>query len=198
MGKQSAVMKLADRIAQRIVAEQTMARLRIGFDGAIMAAHKVFQMGPGRSGAFREAYNESVDELAELFLSDAYENKDEQIDYAKGTRDTLIKKIVGEENFVPFDKAYGDAWMDELKRIRLIKQDSMTGWVSAADRLPAPFESVLISVRGKNGLGKPAWYVTIGEYRHAEAEWRSFTGEICKGETVTHWMLLPAPPEVQL
>ena len=198
MGKQSAVMKLADRMAQRIVAEQTMARLRIGFDGAIMAAHKVFQMGPGRSGAFREAYNESVDELAELFLSDAYENKDEQIDYAKGTRDTLIKKIVGEENFVPFDKAYGDAWMDELRRIRLIRQDSTSGWVKAEERLREPFASVLISVRGQNGYGKPIWHVTIGEYRQSEKEWRSFTGEICKGETVTHWMLLPAPPEVQL
>ncbi len=32
----------------------------------------------------------------------------------------MIRRIVGEENFVPFDKAYGDAWIDELKRIRLM------------------------------------------------------------------------------
>lgn len=33
--------------------------------------------------------------------------------------DELIRSIVGDENFVPFDISYGQAYMDEAKRIRV-------------------------------------------------------------------------------
>lgn len=46
MAKQSAVMILADKIARRIIAEQTFPRLAIGLDSAMIAAHRVFGMGP--------------------------------------------------------------------------------------------------------------------------------------------------------
>ena len=48
------------------------------------------------------------------------------IDYAKGKRDALIRKIVGEDNFVEFDRAYGAAYMDELRRIRVKQEESET------------------------------------------------------------------------
>lgn len=41
------------------------------------------------------------------------------IEYAKAKRDEAIRRIVGEENFVEFDRAYGAAYMDELMRIRV-------------------------------------------------------------------------------
>lgn len=188
-GKQSAVMKIANQMAREIVANQTLARLTIGFDGAIMAAHEVFQMGPGRSAAFREAYNRSVETLAHLFLDDFKETKDKQIDYAKGTRDDLIKKIVGEENFVPFDLSYGDAYIDELKRIRIVNKRIESEWISV-DAPPDPFEVVDLAILGKDG-----YYTTIGSFEHGE--WRVFVGSVLRDETITHWKPRPLPPEVK-
>ena len=79
-------------------------------------------MGPGRAASFANAYNDAMHELAELYVSGCEENRDKQIDYAKGKRDEIIRKIVGEQNFVPFDKTYGLAQFDELRRIRVMQE----------------------------------------------------------------------------
>lgn len=120
MSTKNAVMVMADKIARRIVAEQTRARIMLSFDAAIIAAHEVFHMGPGRAGAFANAYNEAMEQLAGLYVDDAEQHGDKRIEYAKGKRDELILRIVGPENFVPFDVAYGAAYFDELRRIRLM------------------------------------------------------------------------------
>jgi len=120
MAKQSAVMILADKIARRIIAEQTFPRLAIGLDSAMIAAHRVFGMGPERAKRFDAAYKEAMEELAGLFLDDADENHDKSLTYAKVSRDDLIRKIVGPDLFVPFDQIYGDAYIDELRRVRTI------------------------------------------------------------------------------
>lgn len=122
MGTKNSVMILADRIARNIVAEQTKARLSMSYDAAIMAAHEALGMGPGRAAVFREAYNDAMEELAELFVDDCDKHCDKKLVYAKAKRDEAILKIVGEENFVPFDYSYGMAYMDELKRIRLLRE----------------------------------------------------------------------------
>ena len=122
MSKPSAVAREIDRQVRRIVAEQTRARLALGFDAAIIATHEVFGMGSGRAAAFANAYNDAMQQLADLYVSDCEENRDKQIDYAKGKRDEIIRKIVGEQNFVPFDKTYGLAYMDELRRIRVMQE----------------------------------------------------------------------------
>lgn len=122
MGTKNSVMLLADRIARNIVAEQTKARLSMSYDAAIMAAHEALGMGPGRAAVFREAYNDAMEELAELFVDDCDKHGDKKLVYAKAKRDEAIRKIVGEENFVPFDFSYGMAYMDELKRIRLLRE----------------------------------------------------------------------------
>jgi len=118
MAKKNGTLILAEQIARRLVAEQTKARLSLGMDAAIIAAHEALGMGPGRAEAFREAYCKAMDELATMFIEDADENGDKQIEVAKYKRDLVIRKIVGEENFVPFDRSYGWAYMDELMRIR--------------------------------------------------------------------------------
>ena len=119
MSTKNSVLILAERIAKKLVAEQTQARIMLGFDAAIMAAHEVFNMGPGRAAAFSAAYHEAMEELAGMYIDDADQNGDHHLDYAKAKRDEAIRKIVGEENFVPFDSAYGAAYMDELMRIRV-------------------------------------------------------------------------------
>ena len=122
MPKPSALAREIDRQVRRIVAEQTRARLALGFDAALIAAHESFGMGPGRAAAFANAYSEAMEQLADLYVSDCEDNRDKQIDYAKGKRDEIIRKIVGEQNFVPFDKTYGLAYMDELRRIRVMQE----------------------------------------------------------------------------
>lgn len=107
-----------------IIAEQTRARIMMGFDAAIIAAHEALQLGPGRAALFATAYNTAMDELATLFVADCDENGDKTLEYAKAKRDELILSIVGEENFVPFERAYGSAYMDELRRIRLMQAAS--------------------------------------------------------------------------
>lgn len=121
MAKPSMMVKMAQEMCKQLVAEQTRTRLALGFDAAILAAHEVFGMGPGRAAAFGQAYHKAMEQLASLYLDDARENKDEKIDYAKGTRDALIRKIVGEDNFVPFDRFYAPVYIDELRRVRALQ-----------------------------------------------------------------------------
>lgn len=121
MAKQSNTMKIANMMAKKVIADQTRARLAMGFDAAILAAHEVFGMGPGRSAAFADAYNKAMEQLADMFIADCDENHDEQLAYAKAQRDEAIRRIVGDDNFVPFDLYYGQAYMDELKRIRIME-----------------------------------------------------------------------------
>ena len=120
MAKPSSTMRIAQAIARETIANQTRARLSISFDAALIAAHEVLQLGPGRAQAFANAYSNAMNELADLFISDCDENHDKQIVYAKAKRDELIRSIVGEANFVPFDVSYGNAVMDELKRVRVM------------------------------------------------------------------------------
>ena len=108
---------------KQIVAEQTQARLSLAFDAAILAAHEVFGMGPGRAEAFRKAYVEAIEEMAGLFVDDADLHGDKKLEYAKAKRDEAIRRIVGEDNFVPFEISYGAAYMDELNRIRVMKEE---------------------------------------------------------------------------
>ena len=106
---------------KQLVAEQTKARLCMGMDAAILAAHEVFGLGPGRAAAFRDAYVSSMEELAGLFIDDA--EGDVKLEYAKAKRDEAIRRIVGDELSVPFEQAYGAAYMDELKRVRILQED---------------------------------------------------------------------------
>ena len=124
MSRKNQTLIIAEKIASAIIAEQTRARIMMGFDAAIIAAHEALQLGPGRAALFATAYNSAMDELATMFIADADENGDKTLEYAKTKRDELIRSIVGEENFVPFERAYGQAYMDELRRVRLMQEQS--------------------------------------------------------------------------
>ena len=120
MSKQSALAMMANAAAKKIVAEQTRVRLVIGFDAALIAAHEVRKRGPGRAAAFANAYHEALDDLATLYLEDS---KDKQMEYGKGKRDQVIRKILGDANFVPYEKMYGDTYVDEFNRIRVLMEE---------------------------------------------------------------------------
>lgn len=117
MGSKNALLTMAQEIARRLVAEQTRARLMVGFDAAIIAAHEALGMGPGRAAAFAEEYNKATEWLASLYVADGKD--DRTIQYGKAKRDEAILKIVGEKNFCPFEACYGDAYFDECRRIRI-------------------------------------------------------------------------------
>ena len=121
MAKKNMMLLMAQEMCKRLVAEQTKTRLTLGCDAAVIAANRVFHMGPGRAAAFAQAYSEAMNELAGLFLDDATENGDAGIDYAKGKRDQLIRRIVGEDNFIPFDRFYAPVYVDELRRVRSLE-----------------------------------------------------------------------------
>lgn len=120
MSKKSALAMMANAAAKKIVAEQTRVRLVIGFDAALIAAHEVLKLGPGRAAAFANAYHEALDDLATLYLEDS---KDKQMEYGKGKRDQVIRKILGDANFVPYEKMYGDTYVDEFNRIRMLMEE---------------------------------------------------------------------------
>ena len=118
MSKPSGWAIMAQQMAKKIVAEQTRVRLMIGFDAAVIAAHETLQLGPGRAAAFANAFHEALDDLAELYLQDY---QDKEMEYGKGKRDEVIRKILGEANFVPYDRLYGGTYLDELERIRALE-----------------------------------------------------------------------------
>ena len=116
MSKPSSWVIYAQEKAKLIIAEQTGVRRAIGKDAALIAAHEVMQLGPGRAAAFLDAYNRALEDLSELYLGD----NDKLMDYGKGKRDEVIRKIVGDENFVSYNELYRDTYLDELKRIRVL------------------------------------------------------------------------------
>lgn len=118
MSKPSGWAIMAQQMAKKIVAEQTRVRLMIGFDAAVIVAHETLQLGPGRAAAFANAFHEALDDLAELYLQDY---QDKEMEYGKGKRDEVIRKILGEANFVPYDRLYGGTYLDELGRIRALE-----------------------------------------------------------------------------
>ena len=120
---QSAVMVAAQTMARAIIAEQTKARIMLGFDAAMLAANRCFNMGATRAAKFANCYNDAINELAGMYIDDCDSNGDKGIEYAKGKRDEIMSRFMGDA-FVPFDAAYGYAYVDELKRLRVMQEKS--------------------------------------------------------------------------
>lgn len=73
-----------------------------------------------------------------------------------------------------------------------VAEPSAREWISVEDRLPEPFECVLIATDAVNAAGEE--FVTIGAWEHDT--WKCLTGPMEAKEKVTHWKPLPEPPEV--
>lgn len=79
--------------------------MQMGQDAAMIAAHDVLQMGPGRAQDFCVAYIEAMNRMARMVCED--QKDDKEFVYAKAKIDEQIRTIVGEKNFVPWEGRYG-------------------------------------------------------------------------------------------
>lgn len=79
--------------------------MQMGQDAAMIAAHDVLQLGPGRARDFCVAYIETMNDMARMIVNDQMDDK--EFVYAKAKIDEQIKGIVGPENFQPWEMRYG-------------------------------------------------------------------------------------------
>ena len=79
--------------------------MQMGVDAAIIAANEVLGMGPGRAQKFANAYIDTVNEMAALFVEDGKD--DPEMVYSKKVLDDRIRSILGEDHFVPWNQRYG-------------------------------------------------------------------------------------------
>lgn len=79
--------------------------MQIVQDAACFAAHDVFQMGAGRAPEFCASLRTYTNEMAHFIRDD--QDDDRTFQYSKAKIDENLKKIVGEENFVPWSVRYG-------------------------------------------------------------------------------------------
>ena len=99
---------LLERLKEQYNAEfqrKTDILLQIGLDAAMIAAHEVFKLGPGRAEKFRNEYVDTVNEIAKLLSDDGKDDRD--LVYAKTVVDRRLHDIVGDKLFDDWDTRYG-------------------------------------------------------------------------------------------
>ena len=79
--------------------------LQMGQDAAMIAAHDVLRLGPGRAEDFCVAYREAINDMARRVVDDQMD--DPEFVYAKAKIDEQIRAIVGEDKFQPWEVRYG-------------------------------------------------------------------------------------------
>ena len=84
--------------------KQLDVALQMGLDAAMMAANKVLKLGKGRAEEFGIEYMAAIQEIAELIIDDGKDDKD--LVYSKEKLDQKICRIVGKDNFEPYDIRY--------------------------------------------------------------------------------------------
>lgn len=80
--------------------------LQMGQDAAMIAAHDVLQLGPGRAEDFCIAYREAINDMARRVVDDQMD--DPEFVYAKAKIDEQIRAIVGPDKFQPWEVRYGE------------------------------------------------------------------------------------------
>lgn len=79
--------------------------MQMGQDAAMIAAHDVLQLGPGRAQDFCVAYIDAMNSMARMVAEDSKDDK--EFVYAKAKIDEQIRAIVGPENFKPWEERFG-------------------------------------------------------------------------------------------
>lgn len=80
--------------------------MQMGQDAAMIAAHNVLQLGPGRAKDFCVAYIEAINSMARMVVDDKKDDK--EFVYAKSKIDEKILSIVGHDTFKPWEERYGN------------------------------------------------------------------------------------------
>lgn len=78
-----------------------MAVQQLMADAAVIALSREFGFGPKRCRVFLDAMAVAANEMADLIIEDT----DDTI-YSREKIDTILRQIVGEEQFVPWDERY--------------------------------------------------------------------------------------------
>lgn len=79
--------------------------LQLCQDAAMLAAHEVLGMGPGRAERFRQAYVKAVNDITGLWNTDGKDDPD--LEWSIARLDEALKRIVGPEHFLPWEVRYG-------------------------------------------------------------------------------------------
>lgn len=79
--------------------------MQMGQDAAMIAAHDVLKLGPGRAKDFCVAYIDALNSMVRMVVDD--QKDDKEFVYAKAKIDEQIEAIVGAENFQPWEERYG-------------------------------------------------------------------------------------------
>lgn len=79
--------------------------MQMGQDAAMIAAHDVLQLGPGRAEEFCKSYIDTMNSMARMVCDD--QKDDKEFVYAKAKIDEQIKSILGEKNFLSWEERYG-------------------------------------------------------------------------------------------
>lgn len=110
MGKQNAMLNRIESSIEARYNAMFRAKLRmllqIGQDAALLTAHDVLHLGPGRAVKFCETYRERVNEMAHFILE--AQTDDPEFVYAKAKIDDRVREVVGDENFAPWEERYGN------------------------------------------------------------------------------------------
>lgn len=92
---------------------------------------------------------------------------------------------------VPID--LGDTIMEAVEELK------KRNWIPADEKVPEPYETVIVSIATRNGYEEPISLETLASYERRTDVWQDGLdgSPVTKAdfERVTHWMLLPEPPE---
>lgn len=102
--KKNPLLAKYEAIFEERYQKMILVAMQMGLDAGMIAANEVFEMGAGRADRFRTAYIETVNAIANMTVNDSKDDKD--ITWTKAKVDERIKKIVGAENFKPWDERY--------------------------------------------------------------------------------------------
>lgn len=110
MSKQSGLllrMKAQQEAKSQLRLHKSMDMLlQMGQDAAMIAAHDVLQLGPGRAEDFCVAYRDAINDMARRVVDDQMD--DPEFVYAKAKIDEQIRAIVGPDKFQPWEVRYGE------------------------------------------------------------------------------------------
>lgn len=109
MAHQSGLLKRmkADSAAKTAAStwRNLMTACQMVTDAALLAAHDVFQLGPGRAAKFVAAIKKYTNEIAALLVEDGKTDRD--YIYTREKVDQRLKQICGED-FDPWEVRYGE------------------------------------------------------------------------------------------
>ena len=104
--RQSGYLQRVRQDVNRQLSESRSIHTQMCLDAAMIAAHDVLQLGPGRAEDFCIAYREAINDMARRVVDDQMD--DPEFVYAKAKIDEMIKSIVGPEKFAPWEVRYGE------------------------------------------------------------------------------------------